>query len=76
MTVNEIFVGKTNINIVYPYSQTDLEKLINAKMNRPFTICEVKELMRMLLSGLDAMHAIGIMHRDIKPSNLLVTVDD
>ncbi len=45
VTINEIFIGKTNINIVYPYSQTDLEKLMSVKMARPFTIGEVRELM-------------------------------
>ena len=29
IAVKEIFVGKTNINIVYPYCQTDLEKLMS-----------------------------------------------
>lgn len=76
VTINEIFVGKTNINIVYPYSQTDLEKLMSVKMARPFTIGEVRELMRQILSGLKAMHSIGIMHRDLKPSNLLLSIDD
>ena len=28
ITINEIFVGKTNINIVYPFCDLDMEKLI------------------------------------------------
>ena len=38
--MKEVFVGKTNINIVYEYMDTDLEKLA-LKINRPFTIQEV-----------------------------------
>ena len=28
ISIKEIFVGKTNINIVYPFCDTDLEKLM------------------------------------------------
>ena len=36
ISIIEVFVGKTNINIVYPFMVTDLEKLLK-NMNRPFT---------------------------------------
>ena len=36
IAIKEVFVGKTNINIVYPFMVTDLEKLMK-NMNRPFT---------------------------------------
>ena len=39
--VREVFVGKSNINIVYEYMVTDLEKVMN-QMPRPFTIQEVR----------------------------------
>ena len=33
---------------------------------------DVREILRMALSGLDALHAMRIVHRDIKPENLLL----
>lgn len=37
VTINEIFIGRTNINLVYPYCETDLEQLIT-NSQKPFTI--------------------------------------
>ena len=39
--IKEVFVGKTNINIVYEYMDADLEKFIE-KLGRPLTIKEVR----------------------------------
>jgi serine/threonine protein kinase len=69
--IYEVFVGRTNINIVYELMELDLEAFIN-RLNRPLTLLEIKIIMRMILSGLDSMHKMGLMHRDIKPSNLLI----
>ena len=72
--IKEIFVGKTNINIVYPFSCTDLEKLMT-KVERPFSMPEIRYLMKMLFKGVSKLHDLGMMHRDIKPSNLLLDSD-
>jgi len=42
--IREVFVGKTNINIVYEYMDTDLAKVMEG-MTRPFSLREVR-LMR------------------------------
>ncbi|XP_029849092.3 serine/threonine-protein kinase H1 homolog isoform X1 [Ixodes scapularis] len=37
----------------------------------PFRESEVAEVLRMVLSGLDHIHSLGITHRDLRPENLL-----
>lgn len=69
--IREVFVGRTNINIVYELMETDLNKL-SENIGRPFTMIEIKILMHMLLQGLESIHRLGLMHRDIKPQNLLL----
>ncbi|KAK6147363.1 hypothetical protein DH2020_018275 [Rehmannia glutinosa] len=65
-TVNAVFV-------VMEYMENDLERLMNnAKKSRPFTLSEVKCLMKQLLEGLAFLHENGVMHRDLKPSNILI----
>ena len=70
--VEEVFIGKTNINIVYPFCECDLDQLLNAKIVKPLAIGQIRHLMRMILVGLKQLHSIGLMHRDIKPSNLFL----
>lgn len=69
--IYEVFVGKTNINVVYELMELDLDVLLQ-KLNRPLTLNEIKIIMRMVLTGLENVHKVGIMHRDIKPSNILI----
>jgi serine/threonine protein kinase len=64
--IKEIFVGKTNINIIYELMEIDLSRLME-NLNRPFTLIEIKTIMHMVLLGLEAVHRLGLMHRDIKP---------
>ena len=70
--VEEVFIGKTNINIVYPFCECDLDQIMSAKIVKPLTISQIRFLMKQLLTGLKQMHGIGLMHRDIKPSNLFM----
>ena len=50
--VEEVFIGKTNINIVYPFCDCDLDNLLSKKIVKPLTMVEIRYLMRMLLIGL------------------------
>ena len=33
---------------------------------------DVREILRMALSGLEALHSHGVVHRDLKPENVLL----
>jgi len=53
--------------------KTDL--YIMQQNNVLFDLEEVRSIALMALSGLKAVHDLGIMHRDMKPGNLLITED-
>ena len=36
--IDQVFVGKTNINIVYPFCNCDLDNLLHQKMNKPLSM--------------------------------------
>jgi serine/threonine-protein kinase len=50
---------------------------LDAMLQRaPLSTPDTLSLIRQTLSGLDAVHAAGIVHRDMKPGNVFVTVDE
>ena len=50
---------------------------LDAMLQRaPLSTPDTLSVIRQTLSGLDAVHAAGIVHRDMKPGNVFVTVDE
>ncbi|EDV20884.1 uncharacterized protein TRIADDRAFT_31125 [Trichoplax adhaerens] len=72
--VREIVVGSNmdKIYIVMEYVEHDLKTLMES-MSQPFSISEVKCLMKQLLSAVQHLHDNWILHRDLKTSNLLLS---
>lgn len=74
VNIREIVVG-TNMDKIYlcmDYVEHDLKSLMET-MKTPFTIGEVKTLLRQLLAGVHHLHDNWILHRDLKTSNLLLS---
>lgn len=62
-----------NSYIVMEWMGTDLQKLINEKVEKKenFTRNEIENLMKCLISGLFFLRTKRIFHGDLKPSNIL-----
>ncbi|KAK6159696.1 hypothetical protein DH2020_003077 [Rehmannia glutinosa] len=60
--------------VVMEYLSNDLKKLMDLKKssNNPFTLGEIKRMMKQLLEGITFLHENEVMHRDLKPSNILI----
>ncbi|MDO4902954.1 MAG: Stk1 family PASTA domain-containing Ser/Thr kinase [Limosilactobacillus sp.] len=57
--------------MVMQYVQgTDLKDYI--KQNYPIPLPQVVDIMKQILSAVEAAHAHGIIHRDLKPQNILI----
>lgn len=56
----------------YAMERLDGEDLARRLARGPLTPAEVEALALQLLSGLDCIHARGLVHRDLKPSNVLL----
>ena len=60
-----------NMVLVMPFVSCSLATVL-AGRNLPLAEAHIACLGQMLLSGLSAIHAEGLVHRDIKPANLLL----
>ena len=58
--------------MVMEYCEQDIDYLLK-NQNRPWSLSEVKCLMRQLLKAVDYLHERWMIHRDLKTSNLLYT---
>lgn len=70
----DVYTHGTNIVLVMPFVPSTLHSLLTNRdvpLAEPYVAC----LSRMLLCGLSAIHAEGLVHRDIKPANLLLSAD-
>ena len=68
-----VFVGKSHINIVYPFYEKDLAQYIE-EANGPINKNTICSIMKQILEALSEMHSTGLIHRDLKPSNVLLNV--
>src|SRR4249920_1687630 len=62
-----------------PYMIMELlegEALDSMLQRAPLSTVDALNVVRQTLSGLEAVHAAGIVHRDMKPGNVFVTVDE
>ncbi|XRA97987.1 cyclin-dependent kinase G-2 [Pycnococcus provasolii] len=60
-----------SIYVVMEYMDHDLRALMDA-MTTPFTVSEVKTVMKQLLAGVSYLHEHWVVHRDLKTSNVLM----
>jgi serine/threonine protein kinase len=65
----EIKIEDYKINMIMPFYENDLYKLIGVENLAMF---EIKHIFKQILMGLMDIHQSGYLHRDIKSSNILI----
>lgn len=60
--------------MVMEYMESDLKGMMEAK-KQPFSMGEIKSLIRQLLEGVKYLHDNWVIHRDLKSSNILLNHD-
>ena len=75
ISILDIFGRAHSLYIIMPFAVGDLEQLIQNK-EVLLTPGDIKQLMLMLLRGVEHLHHKFILHRDLKPSNCLVLADN
>lgn len=69
--VKEVVHNGDDIFMVMEYMEYELKLLMEAT-KQPFSIGEVKYLMKSLLEGVKYLHDNWVLHRDLKTSNILL----
>lgn len=70
--IKEVVTGskKDKIYVVMEYLENELKHLME-NMEHPFTVPQIKCLMKQLLEAIEYLHSRFIIHRDLKTSNIL-----
>jgi cell division cycle 2-like protein len=73
VNLREMVVGRelSSVFLVMDFVEHDLRSLMD-DMVQPFSVSEMKTLLKQLLEATAAMHERWILHRDLKTSNLLL----
>ena len=58
--------------LITPLYQGDLHTLISLRQKHQYTSLDAADILYHMVSGVQAVHAIGVAHRDIKPKNFLL----
>lgn len=63
-----------HLNLIFDLAKSDLHQHLQAtrKAGQSFTLAEVREMTRQIVSGVAFLHSHRIMHRDLSPSNILL----
>jgi len=69
----EVFVNRNELALVFELMDMDLRQYMRRKAR--LSPQEVQGFMAQLMTGLEFVHANGVVHRDLKPGNLLVDED-
>ena len=65
-------VGKQGRSVYIAMELIDGRLLSDAIQSRSMGVDECVQVLRQILSGIGAAHAVRIIHRDIKPSNIMI----
>lgn len=72
--LQEVYVHNGNLNLVFEFCRTDLERVIQDKA-MVLDAARIKAYVLGTLRGLAYCHESWVLHRDMKPGNLLLSED-